>query len=213
MFSMRFALFFAIVAWLASFAYAQDTEVEGGDISYEGDIEDGGYDHEGYSDRYPHFKKVCGTRVLLIKKELPYRVAQKVCYKLGGRLLAVNSQNFDCFAWFLNKIGKSPVWIGSWNGDNYKNKGIALYAKTKYGKGAIAVPSQKRLFALCEKREHGHYTKPKKTETITATVTDSQTATETQTETQTETLTTTVTSKKPYGTPSYDDGYEYYAEE
>ena len=148
MFALRFALLF--VAIVCSFVYAQDSAGVD-DVSY--DWHDQPQHEEGINNRLPYFRKICGKRALLIKKEVPYRVAQKVCHKLGGRLLAVTTDNFKCFTWYLHNIYKnSPIWIGSWNGERYKNKGIALVASTKYGKGAVVIPPQKELYALCEKR-------------------------------------------------------------
>jgi hypothetical protein len=148
--SFLLSVFFAMFVCLAFVSAQDETDVDDNDSDYE----------LGYSKPYDDiFKKVCDVKIVLIKKPLTYWEAKKVCYKLGGRLLAVTNENFKCFAWYLYKIQQSPVWIGSWNGDDYKNKGIALYAKSKFGKGAIAVPREKKLYALCEKKYEHKYTK------------------------------------------------------
>jgi hypothetical protein len=66
-------------------------------------------------------------------------------------LVAVTIKNIKCLAGFVSKVSKAPVWIGSWNGDNYRNADIALFTNKK--SSAIAVPRQKKLKGLCQEQE------------------------------------------------------------
>ena len=197
--SLRSLILLAVFAVLATFALAQNPLDDAAEIvqQIEVDTEVEEVAPQVINDAYSKFIKVCGTRVYLINEELEYKEAAKVCYKLGGRLLAVNWENFKCFAWYLNKIDTSPVWIGSWNGDSYKYKGIALYGKSKYGKGAIAIPRQKKLKALCEKRpaKTPYSRRPKKTVTSTITKSTTKTVFKPKTTTKTETDVSTTTKK------------------
>ena len=215
--SLRSLILLAVFAVLATFALAQNPLDDAAEIvqQIEVDTEVEEVAPQVINDAYSKFIKVCGTRVYLINEELEYKEAAKVCYKLGGRLLAVNWENFKCFAWYLNKIDTSPVWIGSWNGDSYKYKGIALYGKSKYGKGAIAIPCKRKLKALCEKRHSKTVTatvtksitkKVVSTTTKEKTSTEKSTSTKTKEKTSTEKFTVTVTKRKPHQT-KYPDGY------
>jgi hypothetical protein len=82
------------------------------------------------------------------------KFAEKFCHKHGGELAELNIKNFDCISTAVRKEGiKTPVWIESWNGDNYRHAGIALFPAIP--EGAIAIPRSKKNPGLCElKKRH-----------------------------------------------------------
>ncbi|KAI3656112.1 hypothetical protein MP638_002246 [Amoeboaphelidium occidentale] len=91
----------------------------------------------------------CGLFLEFTFTPLSYFQAQQFCRVRGGRLLDVTSANFVCIRNLFTAIGVTvPVYVGSWNGDNYNNAGIAFYPG-----GAIAVPPgapAAPFFGICQ---------------------------------------------------------------
>ncbi|KAI3640502.1 hypothetical protein MIR68_001380 [Amoeboaphelidium protococcarum] len=81
---------------------------------------------------------------VLVTPKLKYHDASKYCKIQGYSLIDVTSENFNPLSKFVSKkLGKDPVWIRSWNGDDYEQKygqtPLALTPMSKFGKGSINV--------------------------------------------------------------------------
>ncbi|KAI3645613.1 hypothetical protein MP228_008541 [Amoeboaphelidium protococcarum] len=81
---------------------------------------------------------------VLVTPKLKYHDASKYCKIQGYSLIDVTSENFYPLSKFVSKkLGKDPVWIRSWNGDDYEQKHgetpLALTPMSKFGKGSINV--------------------------------------------------------------------------
>lgn len=93
--------------------------------------------------------------VAVTLKKGSYEEGKKLCYACGGKLIEIKGDyERKCLSKFLAYKGYTePVYIGSWNGDDYGEAGIALYPTSKYGSGAIAIPREGKkgpLYAFCE---------------------------------------------------------------
>ncbi|KAI3633923.1 hypothetical protein MIR68_007527 [Amoeboaphelidium protococcarum] len=94
---------------------------------------------------------------VLVTPKLKYHDASKYCKIQGYSLIDVTSENFYPLSKFVSKkLGKDPVWIRSWNGDDYEQKygetPLALTPMSKFGKGSINVRKEYglKLRGICQ---------------------------------------------------------------
>lgn len=116
-----------------------------------------------------HHKEICrhGDSPYFVVPHVEHEAADKACYKHGGRLVEVDSQNFLEVTSVAFRCGgrNSEAWVGSWNGDDYRTKCLVLHTGTAAPGGSINVPRdchrprsalcQKNYYCECEHEQKG----------------------------------------------------------